>query len=369
MAQNKNLRYILIGLAIVLVGLLLWYFSSIIAYVLIAAVLSIILQPLATFFKKLKIGKAKFPPAIAALLSLAVFWGVVFLFFKFMIPLVAGEAQEISNIKPEQIRERLEEPLSEIACVLDNVGVEIPGGQDTGHFLASQLMTMFSFADMSQVFSSLTGILGSLFIAVFAITFIAFFFIKSEKMFIRSVLMFVPVEYGMEVKHAIMEIYRLLVRYFLGILMDILIVFVLVTVGMLIVGLEFRHCLVMGLIAGLLNVIPYVGFLFSMFFGLVIGLVLNIQADFYQEVLPLLGWMSIVYIAVNVIDGILVQPFIFSGSVKAHPLEIFLVILMAGTLAGIPGMILAIPGYTVLRVVAKEFFFHVEFVKKLTQNI
>lgn len=60
---------------------------------------------------------------------------------------------------------------------------------------------------------------------------------------------------------------------------------------------------------------------------------------------------------------------IFSMSVRAHPLEIFLVILIAGTLAGIPGMILGIPGYTVIRVFAKEFPDQVRIVKKLTSNI
>ena len=54
---------------------------------------------------------------------------------------------------------------------------------------------------------------------------------------------------------------------------------------------------------------------------------------------------------------------------KAHPLEVFLVILIAGNVAGITGMLLAIPSYTVLRVLAKEFFSEFALVQKLTQNI
>ena len=67
--------------------------------------------------------------------------------------------------------------------------------------------------------------------------------------------------------------------------------------------------------------------------------------------------------------GILFQPLIYSSSVNAHPLEIFLVIMIAGSLAGIPGMIIAIPLYTVIRVFAKEFFNKFKVVKKLTKKI
>ena len=103
--------------------------------------------------------------------------------------------------------------------------------------------------------------------------------------------------------------------------------------------------------------------------GLLIGAALHINADFMSETLPLLGFMTIVFASVQVIDNILFQPLIYSSSVKAHPLEIFLVILAAGSLAGIIGMILAIPVYTIIRVVAKEFFDNMKIVKKITKSL
>ncbi|MCC8172941.1 MAG: AI-2E family transporter, partial [Odoribacter sp.] len=69
------------------------------------------------------------------------------------------------------------------------------------------------------------------------------------------------------------------------------------------------------------------------------------------------------------IDNFVFQPFIFCNSAYAHPLEIFLVILMAGSLAGIPGMIFAIPTYTVIRVILREFFSKYKLVKKITQSL
>jgi len=69
------------------------------------------------------------------------------------------------------------------------------------------------------------------------------------------------------------------------------------------------------------------------------------------------------------IDNVVFQPVIFSNSVKAHPLEIFVVVLAAGSAAGIPGMIFGIPAYTVMRVLAKEFFYNFKAVQKITSSL
>ena len=117
------------------------------------------------------------------------------------------------------------------------------------------------------------------------------------------------------------------------------------------------------------NVIPYLGPWMGAAVGLLIGAALHINADFMSETLPLLGWMTLVFVSVQVIDNVLFQPLIYSSSVKAHPLEIFLVIIAAGSMAGILGMILAIPVYTIIRVIAKEFFDNMKLVKKITKNL
>jgi predicted PurR-regulated permease PerM len=94
-----------------------------------------------------------------------------------------------------------------------------------------------------------------------------------------------------------------------------------------------------------------------------------LQLDFATGMLPLMGYMLVVFIIVQLIDNFVFQPLIFSNSVNAHPLEIFIVLLIAGSLGGILGMLLAIPGYTVLRVFAKEFFNKFRLVQKLTEKI
>jgi predicted PurR-regulated permease PerM len=79
--------------------------------------------------------------------------------------------------------------------------------------------------------------------------------------------------------------------------------------------------------------------------------------------------MIIVEIITHLIDNVVFQPVIFSNSVKAHPLEIFVVVLTAGFAAGIPGMIFGIPAYTVLRVFAREFFYNFKAVQRITSGL
>jgi len=158
-------------------------------------------------------------------------------------------------------------------------------------------------------------------------------------------------------------------RYFIGICVEIIAVMIAITIGMTIVGLGFRHAMVIGLIIGIFNVIPYLGPWLGGIIGIMIGIANNLDMDLKTEILPMTGYMLLVILIVQILDNNLLQPLIFSSSVKAHPLEIFLVILIAGTLAGIPGMILAVPAYTVIRVFAKEFFNKFRVVKKITENI
>ena len=75
------------------------------------------------------------------------------------------------------------------------------------------------------------------------------------------------------------------------------------------------------------------------------------------------------FIIAQLVDNFFSQPFIFSKSVKSHPLEIFLIIIIFGLLFGITGLIIAIPLYTAIKVIAKEFWSEYRIVKRLTKNL
>ncbi len=358
--------FIAIGVGIA--GFILWYFKSIVAYILISSVFTLIGRPIVSFLNKLHYKKLKIPNAISALLTVVLFWTLILVFFRVFIPLIANQASELSGIDAESVMSNLQGPIDKTEALFVKYNLNSNNNQSMDQYLTEKVMSVLNVSVLSNFFGSIAGILGNIFIAAFAISFITFFFLKDRGLLNDGILLFVPDKYLEKAEHILMSVKKLLTRYFIGIIVQISGIITLVSIGLTIVGIDFSDALVIGLVVGLFNIIPYLGPVIGAILGLVLGLATNIDLAFYSELLPLLGYMSIVFIIVQVIDNVVFQPFIYSSSVNAHPLEIFLVIIMAGSLFGITGMILAIPSYTILRVIAKEFFNNLKVVKKLTEK-
>ena len=367
--MNSVIKYILTALGLLVLVLAIWYFKNVVAYVLIAAILSLIGRPIVDFLQKAKIKKWRMPKSISAIIALLVIWVVFFSFFRRFIPLIAQQANELSGADVGQVVEQLQVPLENVEKLFRQYNTgngEVISLED---YVSEKIGSVLDISLISNIFGTIAGLLGDIFIALFAISFITFFFLKDDKMLVSAILLTVPSRFEENVAHALASVKRLLTRYFVGIIIQISCIIVLITIGLSIAGLNFRHALVIGLVVGLMNVIPYIGPVIGAIFGIIMGIATHLDIAFTIEILPLLGFMLVVFISVQVIDNILFQPLIYSSSVHAHPLEIFLVIMIAGSLAGIPGMILAIPVYTILRVFGKEFFNNFKVVKKLTENI
>lgn len=347
-------------------AVLLWYLRSIIVYLLISAVLSLMGRPILKFLDKIKIRDKGLPSGLKAATALAVMGGVLALFFSLVVPVVAEEARLLSQIDMEKATQQLDEPLSDLEGLLGqfDMNSDDPTGEE---HVRGHLEDMFAMVDVSKVFRTFVGSLGNLFLAVFSIVFITFFFLKDRSLITRIIFLITPKKHVEHVKHVVRNAKVLLTRYFLGILAQVVIVSTLATVGMLLLGV--KNAFVIGFFAGLMNVIPYVGPLIGAFFGAVIGMSGQLHLDFYTELLPLAGKIAGVFLIIQLLDNFVLQPVIFSNSVKMHPLEVFLVILIGGTLASIPGMILAIPSYTIFRVVAAEFLTRYPIIGALTRDM
>jgi predicted PurR-regulated permease PerM len=352
-----------------LVGYILWYFKSIVAYILISSVLTLVGRPIVRFLNKLHFRKIRIPNALSALLTIVIIWILVLTFFRIFIPLIAHQASELSEIDADVVMINLQEPIEKIEELFLKYNFNSGMDQSMDQYLTEKFVSIINVSMISNIFGSLAGILGNIFIAAFSISFITFFFLKDQGLFSDGILIFVPDKYLDKVENMLGSIKKLLTRYFTGIIVQISGIIILVSLGLTLVGIGFSDALVIGLVVGLFNIIPYLGPVIGALLGLVLSLAINLDLAFYSELLPLLGKISIIFIIVQIIDNIVFQPFIYSSSVNAHPLEIFLVILIAGSLFGITGMILAIPSYTILRVIAKEFFNNLKVVKKLTEKI
>ncbi len=367
--MNKTARYIFIILGVAVLFYILWYFKSIVAYLLISLVLSLIGKPIVDMLMKMRIRKFRLPVWFCALVTLIFLWVIFFSFFRIFIPVVANETNYLSGVKIETLVNAMQAPIDKIQLMISKFQFGRENNISLAETLAEKLESFFSVNAISNVFSSIANLLGNIFIAIFSISFITFFFLKDEKMFTNAILLLVPEKHTKAFEHALNSVKSLLMRYFVGILAQITGIITLVTLGLTIVGVGFRHSLVIGLLAGFLNVIPYLGPLFGAIVGTLLGMITHINLDFYEKLLPMAGYMILVFISVQVIDNVIFQPLIFSKSVNAHPMEIFLVIMIAGSLAGIVGMILAIPAYTVIRVFAREFFNQFRVVKQLTKRM
>jgi predicted PurR-regulated permease PerM len=367
--MKPTVKYLLIGIGVILLLAAFWYFQSIVAYILISAVLALIGKPVVDLLGQIKYKNINIPKSIRAFIALVLIWTVFLAFFSSVIPLVVRELDSLATLDPEKIMQSFQEPIKNVEHFIDNYQLNGKEKFTFEKFITQKVVSIFNASFISNFFNSLASILGNIFIAAFSISFITFFFLRDQNLFNELVLTSVPTKHEEAFKRAMDSTRHLLVRYFVGIIGQLFGIFILVTVGLTFVGVGFGDSILIGLIAASVNIIPYIGPLIGSVIGIIIGMAANINLDFYNELMPLVIMIIIVFVIVHLIDNFIFQPFIFSNRVHAHPLEIFLVILVAGSLAGVLGMILAIPAYTVFRVFAKEFFNNFKVVKKLTKNI
>lgn len=362
--MNNLSRYIAAGFTLLVVGLIIYYFSDIVAYVLIAWVLSLVGQPFMRFFQtKMRIGRFRPGPIVSAILTLFCFFIISTTLIWMFVPLVVEQARNLTGVDYTAITKALEVPLSQINNWLIEAGM-IAADDSVELELQKGLHNWFKPAKIGNFFRSLLGVAGNLIFALFSIVFITFFFLKEQGLFGSFLKAIVPQEHEEHITNALEDITKLLTRYFGGILIQITIITLFVSISLGILGV--KNALLIGFFAAIINVIPYLGPFIGAIFGAFITISSNLDLDFYAQMMPLLLKVGAVFLAMQMLDNFLLQPFIFSNSVLAHPLEIFIVIMIGAKLGGIPGMILAIPAYTIIRVIARVFLSEYKIVQKLT---
>ena len=364
--MKESYKYILFVLGILLISFILWYFSTIVVYFIVSSILAIVGYPVVEFLGKIHIGKYKLPISLRALITLILIWVIFVGFFRIFIPVVVREAGDLSEISVDSVINKITEPVSKFETIYNrfNPAVNISFQEA----LRARIENVLNSSIFTSFYEHLVGVLGNLFIALFSISFITFFLLKDPHMLSDALVLLVYERHEQAVRHAFKSIRRLLTRYFIGVAGQLTEIFILVTIGMNLVGVNFKESILIGLTAAILNIVPYLGPLIGSSLGVLMAVAFNTDMEINSLILMIL-YIILVFIIVHLIDNFLYQPFVFSSSVNAHPLEIFIVILMAGSMAGVTGMILAIPTYTIIRVFAKEFFNNFRVVEKLTKKI
>ena len=356
------------GLAMVVT--LCWYFKNVLIYVIAAFVVSMIGRPLMQLMRRIKIKGKSAPNWLLAVLALILIFFFVAMIITQMIPLVSNIVRDASAIEASSYFDSnpIDKTNDWLIGLFPNLGYDF----DLSELILGKIRELVDFGKVSGIVGSLASMVTSAFVAIFAIVFISFFFLKEEGLFGRIICAFVPDKHELTLNKTMSEIKQLLSRYFMGLVIEMLGVALVDFLGLwLIARFDFSCAIGIGFIAGLLNVIPYVGPLIADVIGIVFGIILKLGTgaglDVNIWIFALI--ILIIMLAAQLIDNFIYQPLIYSTSIKAHPLEIFIVLLMAGHIGGTVGMLVAIPAYTVVRVIAIRFFYRYKIIQRLVPDL
>ena len=360
MTSNSISREILKTIAIIIgIGLLLLFLykiQSVLVYIAIASVLALVGRPVKLVLKQ----KFKFPNTLAVVatmvLFLLIFMGLVSLF----VPLLVKQGENLSLLNLEQLEETVQDLLNQSNDFLLSNGINII--EEIKHYdLLNSINVIPNFLN------TIVGAIGTLSIGLFSVAFISFFLMRDTLIMENSIYVFTNKKTETKLRKSLEIIKHLLSRYFIGLVLQITILFILYSIILMILG--FENSIVIAFLCALLNLIPYIGPMIGCFLMLFLTMSSNLGLDFQSEILPKSIYVLIGYIFAQLIDNFVSQPVIFSKSVKSHPLEIFLTIIIGGILFGVSGMILAVPTYTALKVILKAFLADNKIVKSLTKEL
>jgi len=353
---NGILRAIAILVGVALFLFFIYKIQSVIIYIIIAGIISLIARPIIRFLKQ----KLKFPNTVAVVVTMLVMIGFLFGLSSMFIPLIVKQGESLSLLQVDKLETNIQQIFNQINTYFDAKGIDI----------ISELKSVDVFSQFKEIpnlLNSVVGTLGSLSVGLFSVLFISFFFMKDSHLLKNAVMTLIPNKTENRFSNSLEKINDLLSRYFIGLILQITILFILYTVILLIFGIS--NAVVIAFLCALLNLIPYVGPLIGMAIMFILSMTSNIGQDFQTEILPTTMYVMIGYFIAQLIDNFFSQPFIFSKTTKSHPLEIFLIIIIGGLLFGIIGMITAVPIYTALKVILKEFLSDNKIVKSLTKDL
>lgn len=359
-------RWLTVGLIIALIAIIFIYFGNIITYLVVAWILSMIGQPIMQLFMRLRYKKIGLNRSIAAMFTIAAFYLFFGLLFYLFVPPIVEQAQNLASIDYTKMEANLQQPIAQLTSLLHRYGI-VPKNHSIMEQVGIQLQKVANPALLGTVVGSTVSKLVELLIGISSVTFIVFFFLKDNTMFGDFLAGTVPLHYESHVRTALEDISNMLIRYFGGILIQMVGVMIILSSGLSILGV--KNAMLIGFFGAVINIIPYLGPIIGAAFAALITFSSNMDLDFYNQLLPLVIKVILVFPIMHLIDGFIMQPYIFSNSVLAHPLEIFIMILVGAELAGVAGMVLAIPVYTILRVIAKVFFNEFRFVQMITENL
>lgn len=363
MVTSKTIAHGVIRALLIAAGLfiLLWFLykiQSVIVYLFVALIVSMIASPIVYFLKR----RLKFPHTLAVVVTLVFLLSLLAGFIMMFVPLIVTQSENLSLLDTAKLEQDFNSLLNQI------------NGYFSDHNIDSQklikqanLTSKIDFNFIPNFINSLLGILSGFGIGLASVLFITFFFLKDRKLFTVAAKKVLPDAHEDKILNSFRKINYLLSRYFIGLIVQMLVLFILYLVVLLIFGVQ--NAFIIAFVAALLNIIPYIGPIIATVLVALLTMLGLMGPETQGEMLTTTLYVVIGFCVAQFIDNNFSAPLIFSNSVNSHPLEIFIVILASGFVFGVLGMIVAVPLYTVAKVVAKEFWPQNPVVKILTKDI
>ena len=278
-------------------------------------------------------------------------------------PLVTAEAKVLSSLDFQGAARDLRQLVQDLLPMLLDNGEDPLAWLDTST-LGDALSTALGPDGLGGFLGGLFSLAGNLVVALFSISFMTFFFLKDRQLFPSMLRAPTPDRHVERVERILENSTHLLTRYFIGLAAQVAIITTIVTGGLLMLGVP--NAFLIGFLAGLLNLIPYVGPLL----GAQTGAGHHLDHPFASPGTRRPGGQGGPCVPRRPTGRQFLYPTRhLRRQREGPPFEIFLLISIAGSLAGITGMMLAIPAYSLIRVVAKEFLSGFKVIQALTDEL
>lgn len=364
--MNKIISFIKPVAGILAVAALIYFFPDIFLYFAIAIILSMLGRPLCERLKKIHVKKFYLGDTVSAVITMLALFLIFSLVFILIIPLVNRELAVLSSIDTKAVIDYFDRPIEKVYNILIQYNIIRPE-EDILKMVEMKLYSIINWDNFSNVVSGFISKTSSLVVGSFSTVFLTFFLLKEHNIVHNILMAITPDNQTMRMNNILHDSRIMLTRYMFGLIAELLCMMILIFLGLTAFGV--KNALIIAIIGGFMNIVPYLGPLMGCAIGLLIGIISNLAINAYDMVMPNTLEIIGVFIAANAVDNFVLQPTIYSKSVFAHPIEIFLVILMAGNMGGVVGMIVAIPSYTLIRIVAKQFLGEFKFIELLTKNL
>ena len=331
---GKFLRFVTVIFFLVLIGWLLYSLSTIITIIIVSALLAYILDPIASYLEARGLSRSN-----ATVIIFLVFFIVIGLIGITLLPGLFSELFTLQSSihleDPSSISESIEKFIrTNFSFVnVDNLNIEEK---------VKNAMALFT----DEIFDLLANLVSFLSVVVI-IPFVVFFLLKDGRDMKKSFIHLIPNRYFEMTLNVLHKIDQQLGWYLRGQFTEALVVGVLSVIALWL--LDVQYFTIIGIFAGLANLIPYI--------GPVAGAVPAIIVSIINGSEPIrIFYIVIAFAIVQLIDNILVQPVVLSKSVNLHPLIIVFAVLIGGQFFGVLGMVLAVPAAGIIKVTSSELY-------------